>query len=621
MMAEADVEFALMTIQSQEYARASMMYSDLEFACQLQLNEALAASAAMSHEAEGVRREQLDTNAGETNLEGGEKGGRRETGRGGERREGDRAIACAVQSRELWRRRQELIDKEKAEMARQDSAVEMQRRWHDREFSRLISEMAEDEWENVGDHFEKPFVPSSSPSSVGCEDEPEEGNCAQQVCILYFAKAREDPGYMGMAWAVTDAATGLVLFQQSKLLGLGVSAYSADYTALINGLAYARSAGVTNIVAHGDSALVANQVTGQWRARSPSQVKFLEQVKEHEKELDAFSVLHVPKAKNQYAINLARQAIEVHMEKLRINGHQIPVQSKEDEISEDCPICFERTSVVKMFSVRSCSHKFCRNCLSQHVEVQVKENLVPVRCPLECSDHLELDQCQQYLAPELVDAFARRLTEASIPEADRVYCPFKNCSALMSKGGLNLTSMGSSSSHPHISSIGRCECMECHRLFCVECHVPWHVDLSCADFQNLPPDERDPQDVKLHQLARNQNWQRCKKCKHVIELNTGCYHMTCKCGYEFCYICGAEWKDKQATCKCKLWDENNIIDDDDESDDDDSEAEYDSEPEDFPDGNIFYKTQICRHWRNANCWSGDACRFAHGEGELRRVGY
>ncbi|KAJ0694521.1 putative E3 ubiquitin ligase RBR family [Helianthus annuus] len=38
------------------------------------------------------------------------------------------------------------------------------------------------------------------------------------------------------------------------------------------------------------------------------------------------------------------------------------------------------------------------------------------------------------------------------------------------------------------------------------------------------------------------------------------------CGYEFCYTCGAEWKNKKATCKCPLWDEENIIDIEEEDD-------------------------------------------------------
>ena len=34
-----------------------------------------------------------------------------------------------------------------------------------------------------------------------------------------------------------------------------------------------------------------------------------------------------------------------------------------------------------------------------------------------------------------------------------------------------------------------------------------------------------------------------------------------RCGHEFCYSCGAEWKNKQRTCSCPIWDEENIIND------------------------------------------------------------
>ncbi|TVU27538.1 hypothetical protein EJB05_30157, partial [Eragrostis curvula] len=48
-----------------------------------------------------------------------------------------------------------------------------------------------------------------------------------------------------------------------------------------------------------------------------------------------------------------------------------------------------------------------------------------------------------------------------------------------------------------------------------------------------------------------------------------------KCGYEFCYTCGKEWKEKKATCTCPLWEERNIIRNDmDEDDDMDEEEDY-----------------------------------------------
>ena len=52
-----------------------------------------------------------------------------------------------------------------------------------------------------------------------------------------------------------------------------------------------------------------------------------------------------------------------------------------------------------------------------------------------------------------------------------------------------------------------------------------------------------------------------------------------RCGYEFCYTCGAEWKEKKATCSCPLWDNVHIIYDSDEEFDE--EFDEDSEDEDY----------------------------------------
>lgn len=76
--------------------------------------------------------------------------------------------------------------------------------------------------------------------------------------------------------------------------------------------------------------------------------------------------------------------------------------------------------------------------------------------------------------------------------------------------------------------IRKVACIECRRIFCMDCRVPWHFGRSCIDYQNLPPELRDSEDSNLYKLAKNENWQRCRKCRRMIELAEGCYHMTCR---------------------------------------------------------------------------------------------
>ena len=65
-----------------------------------------------------------------------------------------------------------------------------------------------------------------------------------------------------------------------------------------------------------------------------------------------------------------------------------------------------------------------------------------------------------------------------------------------------------------------------------------------------------PQDYGLDatlEFAEHEGWRRCHSCRAMVELTVGCRHVTCKCGAEFCYTCGAIWR----TCDCTEVDEAN----------------------------------------------------------------
>ena len=64
-------------------------------------------------------------------------------------------------------------------------------------------------------------------------------------------------------------------------------------------------------------------------------------------------------------------------------------------------------------------------------------------------------------------------------------------------------------------------------------------------------------DGRVLALGRQVHWTRCPGCATLVELSTGCNHMRCRCGTQFCYICGGRWR----TCKCSQWEEQRIVGD------------------------------------------------------------
>ncbi|WCJ41086.1 RING/U-box protein with C6HC-type zinc finger [Euphorbia peplus] len=203
-----------------------------------------------------------------------------------------------------------------------------------------------------------------------------------------------------------------------------------------------------------------------------------------------------------------------------------------------CAICLDKTDFKLLCSVNECQHTYCSSCMKKHAEAKLLHGIVP-KCPHQgCNSELSLENSIKFLTSKLIEMMRQRIKESSVPVSDRVYCPYPRCSALMSKN--------------ETDGSGARKCLECDGLFCVKCKVPWHDNITC-DVYN-PPAE----DVKFKCLASRNSWRQCDKCSHMIEFAGGCYHIICRCGFEFCYKCGREWRNKKATCSCQLWDEHYI---------------------------------------------------------------
>jgi hypothetical protein len=168
-----------------------------------------------------------------------------------------------------------------------------------------------------------------------------------------------------------------------------------------------------------------------------------------------------------------------------------------------------------------CEHWYCRSCLEQLFRTAlVHEALYPPRCCVA----LPWDEMRRQLPMHLCLDSNRRRAELDVPAGERVYCAQQACSLFLGdKRALGGTAI----------------CLKCNLDTCTSCESMSHAGPCSKE-----PDEATQQ--MLH-LASEQGWQMCQECGRVVDLIPGgCNHMTCSCGYQFCYVCGERWR----TCQC-----------------------------------------------------------------------
>ncbi|RCV31345.1 hypothetical protein SETIT_6G169400v2 [Setaria italica] len=205
-----------------------------------------------------------------------------------------------------------------------------------------------------------------------------------------------------------------------------------------------------------------------------------------------------------------------------------------------CKICMDAVPPSDAHRAgRGCAHAFCGGCLARYVGAKIQERIADIRCPEErCGGALDPELCQGILPREVFERWGAALCEAMLLGAKTTYCPYKDCSATMLVDG-----------DGDVRDVAEAECPSCRRLFCARCGVaPWHAGVTCAEYKRLGKGDRGKEDMMLLEMAKGRRWKRCPKCEYFVEKRDGCLHITCRCGFEFCYGCGGTWGITHSRC-------------------------------------------------------------------------
>lgn len=140
------------------------------------------------------------------------------------------------------------------------------------------------------------------------------------------------------------------------------------------------------------------------------------------------------------------------------------------------------------------------------------------------------------LTEKLRRQFNTKSREFGTLATHRVYCANPTCSHFLGSSEI-ASKAGANTMH----------CSQCFTSTCALCKQRSHPNERCSENKAL---------IALKALAAEQHWQTCPQCKAIIELKHGCYHMTCTCRMQFCYLCAVPWKN----CQCPQWEEIRLLD-------------------------------------------------------------
>jgi hypothetical protein len=203
----------------------------------------------------------------------------------------------------------------------------------------------------------------------------------------------------------------------------------------------------------------------------------------------------------------------------------------------DCAACMEPFFKILMTHLQ-CQHSFCPDCLYGRpspysaslgalltIDQLVEGILSALRGRTEfkcCGKSIPLREFRKIsnLDDDFLDNYSKWLQELHCPNP--LYCPWEKCSAFIPRFFVRQDFVG---------------CPFCKRLLCMGCGGKGHQGV-CAN------------DGALQQMIKEGGWKFCPNCSHLVERVTGCNHMTCRCGSDFCYNCGEE-RDEWNVCDCE----------------------------------------------------------------------
>ena len=130
-----------------------------------------------------------------------------------------------------------------------------------------------------------------------------------RLVIYTDGAARGNPGPAGAGAVLREAASGIVVGEIARFLGIRTNNY-AEWTAVELALAEALRRGATQVDLRMDSELVARQISGRYRVKHADLKPIHARVMAMLARLESYTVGHVPRELNTEADRMSNIAID-----------------------------------------------------------------------------------------------------------------------------------------------------------------------------------------------------------------------------------------------------------------------------------------------------------------------
>eukprot|EP00826_Nyctotherus_ovalis_P054031 TRINITY_DN7056_c0_g6_i1.p1 TRINITY_DN7056_c0_g6~~TRINITY_DN7056_c0_g6_i1.p1 ORF type:complete len:377 (-),score=74.14 TRINITY_DN7056_c0_g6_i1:90-1220(-) len=235
---------------------------------------------------------------------------------------------------------------------------------------------------------------------------------------------------------------------------------------------------------------------------------------------------------NQFQLNLGarkKESMELARKLAKEQEREEEQRRKVEEKKTSCELCRHPVDFEELCILDNCDCQFHIDCAKNYILQQMRENAIPIPCPL-CGDEMVYSDLQPLLGKADLERYDSLFIQRELnnnPEAYS-YCPTTNCAYVFVWDK---------------KDSDRFECPMCSKEYCLSCRCLYHKNLTCVQYQSRQSCR--PRGHLAFKLGTKEKI--CPVCNEWTTQGRGNRYVSCcHCRVKFCPRCG----ERKGKCVC-----------------------------------------------------------------------